>query len=409
MPLYFYRAKNSNSEEEKGYLEAEDQKTLAKLLKERGYFLIYAEEKNSSQRAGLKNNMLSYFSALSGVSLKEKLFFTKNLAVMIKSGVALPRAFEILTNQTKNKKFKGVLKKISEKIVKGRPLSEAVVDFPQIFSPLYRETLKIGEETGKIEDSLDILANQMQKEQELKSKIKTAMVYPVIVLAMAFIIGVFMMVFAVPKLKKAFEELNLDLPPTTKAILSFADFLVKEWLLVVFLLLGGIILLYVFFKSKKTQKLKAKIFISLPLISSIVKQSNSALMLRTLSSLLKAGVPIVRSLSITAGALSNFYFKQSLKEAGQRIQKGEKLSEILKNYSTIYSPLVIQMIEVGEETGETPKVLEKLAEFYEEEVASATQRLSAVIEPLLIAGLGAIVGFFAVSMLQPMFSIVGKI
>jgi len=164
-----------------------------------------------------------------------------------------------------------------------------------------------------------------------------------------------------------------------------------------------------FLRSKKTVKIKSLILLKIPAICKITKTANSALTLRTLSSLLAAGVPIVRSLEIASGALKNYYFKLSLTESAKFVEKGGKLSDSLKKYENIYSPIVMQMMEVGEETGETPQVLGKLAEFYEEEVAISTKKLSSVIEPFLILIIGGVVGFFAISMMQPMFSMTGGI
>ena len=405
---YFYKAKNLKGKEKSGILAAESSTHLARILREKGYFLISSRVEEEVKKKGkLEFSKLNIFEKLIGVSLTEKLFFTKNLEVMIRTGIPLPRAFEILSTQAKSKKFKRALQVISEKIIKGENLSDSLAVFPEIFSALYQETLRIGEETGKLEDSLRILSLQMEREYSLKSKIKTAMVYPILVLSMAAMIGILMMIVVVPKLKAAFEELNIALPLTTRIILSFADFLTKKWPLVVLTVAFLSFILIMLLRSEKGGKLKSKLSLKIPIVSKIVKQTNSALALRTLSSLLKAGVPIVRSLEVAAGALTNFYFKKSLKEAAKIVEKGKKVSEALASYQSLYSPMVLQMMEVGEETGETAGVLEKLADFYEEEVAESTQKLSAIIEPVLIMIVGGVVGFFAISMMQPLFSVMG--
>lgn len=218
-----------------------------------------------------------------------------------------------------------------------------------------------------------------------------------------------MFIFTVPKLKESFTELNVKLPITTRAIFAFVDFLTNQWPIAI--LLFGILFVatFVFLRSKKTGRIKSFIILRIPVISKIAKTANSALTLRTLSSLLEAGVPIVRSLEIAGAALNNYYFKISLFEASKLVEKGEKLSVALSPYEDIYSPVVMQMIEVGEETGETPEILKKLADFYEEEVSAATKKLSSVIEPFLILIIGGAVGFFAISMMQPMFSMMGGI
>jgi len=161
--------------------------------------------------------------------------------------------------------------------------------------------------------------------------------------------------------------------------------------------------------NRKGGKIKSGLWLRLPVISKLFRQTNSALTLRTLSSLLQSGVPIVRALNIVAGSLGNFYFRDALQKAALNVEKGEKFSKALKPYQKIFSPMVVQMIEVGEETGETPDILEKLAEFLEEEVGASTQRLSSIIEPILIMGVGGVVGLFAVAMMQPMFNIMGEI
>ena len=403
MPIYFYKAKNIEGEEEAGVLEAKNPSELAKILRKKKYFLTYAKEDKEEKKTFSFN--LDFFNKFFSVPLTEKLFFTKNLRVMIRTGVSLPRAFKILSNQAKNSKFKQTLNIISEKISKGKSLSESLGSFPKIFPDLYRETLRAGEETGSLEESLKILDNQMQREHDLKSKIKTAMAYPMIVLGMTILIGMFMMIFAVPNLKVAFEELNVQLPLSTKMFLSSADFLMKNWLgfiLVIFILISVSIL---YLRTEKGKKSKSNLFLKIPIVSKINKEANSSLALMILSSLLRAGVPVVRALEITSGALSNFYFKESLINASKIVEKGGKISESLKPYKNLYSPMVLEMMEIGEETGETSEILRGLANFYEEEVTNSLDRLSSTIEPILILIIGGIVGFFAISMLQPIFNI----
>jgi len=403
MPIYFYKAKNIEGEEEAGVLEAKNPSELAKILRKKKYFLTYAKEDKEEKKTFSFN--LDFFNKFFSVPLTEKLFFTKNLRVMIRTGVSLPRAFKILSNQAKNSKFKQTLNIISEKISKGKSLSESLGSFPKIFPDLYRETLRAGEETGSLEESLKILDNQMQREHDLKSKIKTAMAYPMIVLGMTILIGIFMMIFAVPNLKVAFEELNVQLPLSTKMFLSSADFLMKNWLgfiLVLFILISFLIF---YLRTEKGKKSKSNLLLKIPVISKINKEANSSLALMILSSLLKAGVPVVRALEITSGALSNFYFKESLINASKIVEKGGKISESLKPYKNLYSPMVLEMMEIGEETGETSEILRGLADFYEEEVTNSLDRLSSTIEPILILIIGGIVGFFAISMLQPIFNI----
>ncbi len=409
MPQYNYKAKNLQGNQESGAMEAVSQAELAKTLRQKGYFLLTAVIEGGGHKKSVWSSLNASFGKLFGVPLTEKLFFTRNLEIMIKTGVSLPKAMNILSQQMSNGKFKKILSQLSEDITKGESLSNCLAVYPSVFSTLYQETLKIGEETGKLEDALRILALQMEREHKLRSSISSAMVYPAVVMCMAFVIGIIMFVLAVPKLKTTFTDMNIALPFTTKAIFAFGDFLTQQWpfalLLFALLTVGGFLLS----RAKKGGRFKSLIFLKMPIIGKIVKTTNTALALRTLSSLLEAGVPIVRSLGVASGSLRNFYFQQSLREVSLAVEKGTKLSQAISGYTNLYPITVFHMMEVGEETGETPEVLKKLADFYEEEVTAATQRLASLIEPALIILVGAAVGFFALSMMQPMFSMTGAI
>ena len=415
MPQYFYKAKNLDGEEVEGSLEASNEKQLAQSLRSQGYFLIQSQtaqveeqEESFSKKSPSKIN-INFLENLFAVPLTEKLFFVRNLGVMVKTGVSLVKSFEILSNQTRSKKFKKILKEISLRINKGESLSASLGHYPKVFPVVFQETIKVGEETGRLEEALKTLNRQIEKEHDLKSKVKLAMVYPLMVLIMAFGMGIFMMIFVVPKIKVAFLEMGVELPITTKIILGFASLLTEHSVLCVLVFGAFTFGLVVFTKSGKGGKIKSGLWLRLPVISKLSRQTNSALTLRTLSSLLQSGVPIVRALNIAGASLGNFYFRDALEKAALNVEKGDKLSRALKSYQKIFSPMVVQMIEVGEETGETPDILEKLAEFLEEEVGASTERLSSIIEPILIMGVGGVVGLFAVAMMQPMFNIMGGI
>lgn len=409
MPQYNYHAKSLQGETEAGVMEAESKTDLAKILHQKGYFLLSAEIVATKRKKDFFSKAKNFLSNFFGVPLVEKLFFTRNLEIMAKTGVALPKALQILSLQVRTAKFKRILSQVCDEITKGQSLSQCLSRFPGVFPPLYQETLKVGEETGKIENALHILAVQMEREHKLKAAIISSMIYPMVVLGMAFIIGIFMFVFALPKLKITFQEMQVVLPFTTRSIFALADFLQAHWLLSILLLIILIIAFWLFIKSRKTARLKSFLILRVPAISKIAKTANTALSLRAMSSLLAAGVPIIRTLEITSGSLANFYFKETFKQAAIAVEKGIKLSQALKPYQGLLGLTVFHMVEVGEETGETPKVLSKLADFYEEEVASGTTRLSALFEPALIVLIGGVVGFFALSMMQPMFSMMSGV
>lgn len=400
MPKYFYTAKSLKGEEKSGVLEAKDIHQLAKKLREQSFILIKAETGTDLA----KKRKFAISLPFGGVGLKEKMFFTRNLQVMIASGLPLPRAIEILSSQTKSKKFQKTLLNIKEDVIKGKSLSEALSIYPDIFSELFLNMVKVGEEAGTLDEVLKILAQQMERENTLKSKITGAMIYPAVIIVAMIGIGILMLVMVVPQLAATFKELEIELPVTTKFVMGLATFLVEKWYLVILIL---VFFIFFFLQAKRTKRGKATIdslLLKLPIISPIIRKTNAAQTVRTLSSLIASGVPIVRALEIVSGTLGNIYFKKAISEAAERVRKGEKLSEALKPYQDIYSLTVIQMIAVGEETGETSNILQKLADFFEEEVGRATENLASVIEPVIMLIIGAAVGFFAISMVQPMYS-----
>jgi type IV pilus assembly protein PilC len=321
----------------------------------------------------------------------------------------LPRSLKILAGQTKNQKLSRAIADVDEQVTKGQSFSEALSRHGDIFSELFRNMIKVGEEAGTLEDVLRVLTEQMERENEMRSKILSALIYPaVIILAMSGI-GIAMLILVVPKLAVTFKELNIELPPTTKFVIFLGTFLAARWYLAILIVIAFVVLMRMALRTKIGKNLIDAVTLRIPIISPIIKKSNSAFTTRTLSSLIIAGVPIVRSLEIISRSLGNVYFRNAIAEAAEKVRKGGKLFEALKPYQHLYPLLVIQMIEIGEETGETSTILTKLADFYEEEVANTTKNLSAIVEPVLMLLIGGAVGFFAIAMIQPMYSMLQAI
>lgn len=401
MPRYNYIGKTLQGESCSGTLEAKNEHQLARILRTEGCILISSESGEAKKE---KRKFTISIPSLGWISLTEKMMFVRNLRVMIAAGVPLPRGLEILVSQSKNEKFKKILLNVREEVIKGKTFSNALSKYLNVFSELFINMVKVGEETGTMEEVLRVVAQQMEKEHEIKSKIKGAMVYPAVILLAMVCIGILMLIMVVPKLSKVFTDLGVELPMTTKLVIDFGAFLGKFWYTLPLIVIFLIILFRVALKTKIGKLAFDTFILKIPIFSPIIKKTNSAHTVRTLSSLITAGVPIVRSLEIVSNSLSNVNYKKAISEAAEKVKKGGKLAEVLKGYENIYPSLIIQMIEVGEETGETANILEKLADFFEEEVSNATKNLSAVIEPVLMLIIGAAVGFFAISMIQPIYS-----
>lgn len=404
MPNFLYTAKSLDGETKTGSLVAEDIRELAQILKKDRLILVDAKSKIEKK----KSVFGSFFSGRK-VSISEKMFMTRNLSIMVSTGLPLVKGFSILSAQAKTKPMKLALLDISQEVSKGKSLADSFKKYPNIFSELFVSMIQAGEESGTLEDVLKTLSLQLEKEKEMQSKIKKALIYPVILIVVMILVAIALSIFVLPKINSFFMGFNADLPITTRMILGSGDFFMKFWHL---FLAGLFVLIFLFMtlmRSKRGRFFIDTILLKIPAVSSLVKKSNTASLIRSLSSLLSAGVPLIRSLQITHDIVSNFYFKRALSGTTKQIEKGEKLSLSLGSYHNIFPYGAIEMIEIGEETGQTSLILKKLAEFYEEEVSNTAENLSVIIEPALIVVIGLAVGIFAVSIMGPLYSILGSI
>src|SRR3989344_358434 len=407
MPQFTYTAITAEGQKVTGTETAESERDLGRILYEKGHILttVKAGEKGKLELPTLKEA----FSFLQRVSLMEKLMFTRNLQVMVAAGIPLPKALDVLAEQTESSKFRRVIIDVKKRVVEGQTLSLSMEAYPHVFSELFTNMVKVGEESGTLENVLSQLTVQLERQHELKSKIMGALLYPSVVITAMIGIGVLMLIAVIPKLAETFEELGAELPLTTRVVIGLSRFLASYWFIVFPIVLVLLVLLFRFIQTGTGKRLFGQLLLHAPVFSGIVRKFNAALMTRTISSLIEAGVPLVRGLEITSKVVGNSFFEDSLKEAAVRVGKGSRLSEVLREYRSLYPVIVIQMVEVGEETGETGSILAKLAEFYEEEVTQVTKNLTSIIEPILMLIIGAAVGFFAVSMIQPMYSMLGAI
>ncbi len=399
MPRFFYTAKTEQGETKTGVFEAKDEQNLARNLRQTGLFLISADNQDYEKGAGKAISLLSR-----GVGLSEKLFFIRNLEVMVSAGISLPRAVNTLSLQSQNKRFKSALAEIEGLMIRGQPLSAGMKLFPNIFPEIFQNMIKVGEESGTLDKSLKALGYQMEREKELQSKIVSALIYPIVIISAMTAIGFAMLIIVIPQLAETFKELDLTLPITTRAVIGLGTFLKKYWYLAPLMMAGIFFVLRAASRTRTGKLFLDKVVLRIPVISQLIKEIASANLARTLSSLITSGVPLVRSLEIISGTLGNIYFKEALLEAADKIKRGLKLSETLKPHSNLFLPIVIQMVEVGEETGETSQVLSQLAIFLEEGVTNSTKNIASFVEPVLMLLIGAAVGFFAISMIQPMYS-----
>lgn len=401
--LFKYKVQKDNQITE-GQKESTDRFSLARELRDEGYLPILIEE--IGKKKGLASINISLFNK---VSLSDKIMFTNNLSGMLSAGLSLGRALSVLEKQSSKGYFNQVLKSLIAGINKGDTLSEGMKKFPKVFSGVFIPMIHSGEESGNMSKILSEIGSNLKKSYDLNKKVKGALIYPSVIFSVMIIIGIFMMIFVVPTLTQTFKEIGTELPSSTKFIIWLSDFISQNLVVFLIIIFLTALAMYSLIKSKYTRKYFHYLSLKIPLIGKMIKEINTARTARTLSSLLTSGVSISKSLEITADVLQNYYFKKTINEAMVSIEKGSALSKTFKENLSLYPVMMGEMVEVGEETGNISKMLMDIATFYETEVDNKTKNLSTIIEPFLMVIIGGAVGFFAVSMITPMYSVMNNI
>ncbi len=405
MQTFKYKAAKSDGSSYEASGSFADKAALYKELKKNNEVILSVKE----VRPGTAFLSLDIGLLLHYVPMQEKIGFARNLGSMIEAGLSVNRSLTVIVRQTKSSAFKKIVESIIEEVNKGKELSFALQSFPKIFPPLVVSMVRSGEASGTIADSLKMVSTQMENSYQLKKKVRGAMLYPMIILCLILTVAILMLIYVVPTLASVFADLNSDLPFSTRAIIGTSDFIQHNWI-ISFSILVALVLGFVFGKRTKFGGRTIEwIFLHMPFINELGKEINSARTARTLAALLSSGVEIVMAMEITEDVVQNSYYKAVIEKAKNEIQKGNPISQVFAAHEKLYPPFVGEMISVGEETGKLGEMLNSLATFYETEVEQKTKNLSTIIEPLLMIFIGTAVGFFAYSMLTPIYSVIGKI
>ncbi len=356
---------------------------------------------------------VSFFKKLNNkggkISMQDRIVFAKNLGTMLDAGLSLNKALRVIERQAKKREMKLVVTSLIDDLAQGKPFHESLKAFPHIFSDLFIAMVAAGEESGSLASSLGVLSIQLEGSYNLTRKVKGAMVYPGVIVSVMILIGILMMVMVVPTLSKTFTDIGAELPFTTKIVIGVSNFMKDHWIVTFGLLVAALISGISFIKSKTGRYVVDVVVLRLPVIKELVIEINSARTARTIASLLKAGVDLIEVLRITEDVLQHHAYKAVMKEAQIVVEKGEPLSGVFEKYEKLYPAFVAEMTHVGEETGKVSDLLQNLAVFYETNVDQKTKDLSTIIEPVLMVIIGVVVGFFAISMITPMYSILNKI
>lgn len=393
-----YTATNKEGKTIQGEAEATDRNSLVSILNKQELHPIVI--KSAGSGAAKKKRAKK-------VKLKELVVFTRQLSTMISAGVPLTRALSTMQDQTESKYFKEVVGGVTKDIESGTSLGDALEKYPNVFSDIYTSMVRAGEAGGILDDILKRLASQVEQDASIRKKIKSAMMYPAVIFSITILAFFGIMIFVIPKIGDILTDLggpDAELPVYTRALLSISAFVQSNVIILGLLFFG---LVYVVRRYIKTPAGKYKfhaLLLRLPVLKVLVMKIAIARFARTFASLMSAGVSVLDALEVTGGAIGNKVIEAELKEAAKAVKNGKQLSEPL-SASPHFPPIVAQMLAVGEETGQIDTILVKVADFYEEEVETMIDGLSALIEPLMIVVLGSIVGVIAASVMGPIASL----
>ena len=340
--------------------------------------------------------------------LTQKVFFAKHLNVMLKSGLLLSEALEALHDQATGR-FKKVLFGVLSSITSGQSLANSLARYPKDFSNLFISIVRAGESSGTLEESLLNVSKQLEKERRLINKIKTIILYPIIIVSVAFITGIITSYFVLPEITASFKEFNTKLPIATRFLIWLSDSMQNygPWIL-----LGSILIMTLItwlYRQKFTQPIIGWFSLRLSVVRNISKESDLSRFCYTLSTLLKSGIGINEALIITKDTLSNYYYRKSIDSIAIQVTRGKKLTDALSNFKNLYSKITISMIGVGEKSGKLENTLFYLSDFYEEEIDNSIKALITVIEPVLLIIIGLIVAFLAFAVITPIYEVTGNI
>ncbi len=398
MAKFKYSARDQQGKVVDGNLEAKNIASATDALHDQGLIVVSLKE-----AGGIDFEKLSEIN-VGGIPMKEKVIFMRQMATMVGAGLPLTRSLEIMIQQASNPKFKKILQNVLASIQSGKTLADSFRVEEDVFDQVTINLIEAGEESGNLENILEKIAVELEEKNALTRKIKSAMIYPAIILIVIIAVIVLMMLVLVPSMADMYKDFGSELPFATRFLMSMSDFFINYW----WVILSVILVLVVGFKYyKDTPKGKRnidKLLLKVPSLGTILSKIQLSQFTRILSLLLGSGVPIIKAIDLTASSLGNLMFRETLEEAKNEVEKGGPLAIPIAR-SEYYPLLVSSMIAVGEETGEIDSVLAKVAEYYKEEVDTATSNLSSLLEPVFLVIMGLAIGFIAVAVYMPMFQL----
>jgi type II secretion system protein F len=400
MALFSYKAKDPKGQVIAGTLEAESPTAVISRLQAMGYYPISVENESEKKRPMLGTS----FKFAKKVRINDLATFNRQLADLLSSGIPLVRALGVIQNQTPNETLREIIAQISQDVAGGDSLAGAMAKHPQIFSKLYVAMVRSGEAGGMLDVVLSRLADFAETEAEVRAKIKAALAYPVVMVFAGIGAVTILMTVVMPKILKIYGELNQTLPWPTQALIAISDGLRTYWPIIVAAIAGAIFTGWRIIKTPEGKGVVDRFLVRIPLLGNMIVKREIANFARTFGSLLHNGVSILPALEIVHEVIGNTVVADEVAKIPEHVTQGEGVAGPLKK-SRVFPPVVVNMIAIGEETGRLDEVLMKVARSYETEVERAVKTLTSLIEPLIILGMGIVVGFIVIAMLLPIFSI----
>ena len=397
MATYVFKAMDLTGAKATGEVEAESKQIVGEQLKARGLIVLDIADKHGS-----KEIRLSFLEKIKATDLT---IMTRQLATMVSSGMTILRALYVLEAQTENKQLAETIVKVRKDVEAGLPLSDAFERQPKVFSPLFVAMTRAGETGGMLEESLERVADQLEKDDALRRQIKAAMVYPSVVLSFALIVLIGLVTFIVPVFVGVFKQFGGDLPAITKVTVALSNGIKGYWWAYIAGTIGSVQLFRRWKRSERGRKQWDRFRLRIPMqIGDIVQKVALARWSRTLSALVGAGVPLLAALEITGQTAGNKVVERAMSDVIDSVKRGGTIAEPLKN-APVFPGMVTHMVGVGEETGALDGMLSKIADFYEDQVAAAVKALTSILEPVMLVVVGGIVGFIVISMYMPLFKV----
>ncbi|MFH1598491.1 MAG: type II secretion system F family protein [Patescibacteria group bacterium] len=397
MPIFEYKARDKEGKTKIGTVEAPSEGVAQEIIKDQSLILIGLSERKK------KTFLQSSIGIFNRVSTRDMVIFSRQLAVMISATVPITKALRILVKQTENISFKIVISEIADEVDGGAKLSNSMARYPQVFSQFYIHMIRSGETSGKLDEILNYLADQTEKDYDLMNKIRSATIYPIFILVGIIGVAIVAMVYVIPKLTAVLLESGAELPLSTRILIGTSDFLTNQWWVVLLISIGAAVFFRSWYRTKAGRFQVDKFKLRAPILGKIFKRIYLTRFSRSLANLLSSGIPLIRAMEIVKDIVGNTIYQALIAKTIKEIEDGNPISTVFVNSKDV-PVMLTQMLNIGEQTGRLDYILSKLADFYAKEVETAVQNLVTLIEPIVMIIMGVGVAILVSAILMPMYN-----